>query len=130
MKPLDSQLDQQKVFAYGQDLPEKPEVAEKFKDTTVKGSQFKQPLLEFSGACAGCGETPYAKLVTQLFGERMYIANATGCSSIWGGSAPSTPYTVNKQSGFGPAWANSLFEDNAEYGYGMFLAQAATAQRA
>ena len=101
---------------------EKPEVAEKFKETTVKGSQFKQPLLEFSGACAGCGETPYAKLVTQLFGDRMYIANATGCSSIWGGSAPSTPYTVNKE-GNGPAWANSLFEDNAEYGYGMYLAQ-------
>ena len=104
------------------DLPTKPEVAEKFKETTVKGSQFKQPLLEFSGACAGCGETPYAKLVTQLFGDRMYIANATGCSSIWGGSAPSTPYTVNKE-GIGPAWANSLFEDNAEYGYGMYLAQ-------
>ncbi len=97
----------------------KPEVLEKFKATTVKGSQFKQPLLEFSGACAGCGETPYAKLVTQLFGDRMYIANATGCSSIWGGSAPSTPYTVNKK-GHGPAWANSLFEDNAEYGYGMY----------
>ena len=95
---------------------------EKFKETTVKGSQFKQPLLEFSGACAGCGETPYAKLITQLYGDRMYIANATGCSSIWGGSAPSTPYTVNKD-GHGPAWANSLFEDNAEYGYGMFLAQ-------
>ena len=125
LKSLDSQLDQQNVFAFGQDLPKKPEVAEKFKDTTVKGSQFKQPLLEFSGACAGCGETPYAKLATQLFGERMYIANATGCSSIWGGSAPSTPYTVNKQSGFGPAWGNSLFEDNAEFGYGMFLAQSA-----
>ena len=96
-------------------MPAKPEVAEKFKENTVKGSQFKQPLLEFSGACAGCGETPYAKLVTQLFGDRMYIANATGCSSIWGGSAPSTPYTVNKE-GQGPAWANSLFEDNAEYG--------------
>ena len=97
-------------------------MAEKFKPTTVKGSQFKQPLLEFSGACAGCGETPYAKLVTQLFGDRMYIANATGCSSIWGGSAPSTPYTKDKN-GRGPAWANSLFEDNAEFGYGMFLAQ-------
>ncbi len=95
-------------------IDEKPEVAEKFKETTVKGSQFKQPLLEFSGACAGCGETPYAKLITQLFGDRMYIANATGCSSIWGGSAPSTPYTVNKE-GKGPAWSNSLFEDNAEY---------------
>ncbi|MDK2823547.1 MAG: pyruvate-ferredoxin/flavodoxin oxidoreductase [Clostridia bacterium] len=88
---------------------------------TVKGSQFAQPLLEFSGACAGCGETPYAKLVTQLFGDRMMIANATGCSSIWGGSAPSTPYCTNKE-GKGPAWANSLFEDNAEYGLGMVLA--------
>jgi len=123
MKALDSQLSQQDIFAYGFDVPVKPEVNAKFKETTVKGSQFKQPLLEFNGACAGCGETPYAKLVTQLFGDRMYIANATGCSSIWGGSAPSTPYTVNK-SGFGPAWANSLFEDNAEYGYGMYLAQA------
>ena len=92
--------------------------------TTVKGSQFKQPLLEFSGACAGCGETPYAKLVTQLFGDRMYIANATGCSSIWGGSAPATPYTRNEK-GHGPAWSNSLFEDNAEFGYGMTLAQKA-----
>ena len=123
MQKLDTQLEQQNVFAYGYDLPEKPEVAEKFKETTVKGSQFKQPLLEFSGACAGCGETPYAKLVTQLYGDRMYIANATGCSSIWGGSAPSTPYTVNKK-GFGPAWGNSLFEDNAEFGYGIYLAQA------
>ena len=122
MESLDSQREQQNVFAYGQELDTKPEVAEKFKENTVKGSQFKQPLLEFSGACAGCGETPYAKLVTQLFGDRMYIANATGCSSIWGGSAPSTPYTVNKE-GKGPAWANSLFEDNAEYGYGMYLAQ-------
>ncbi len=87
---------------------------------TVKGSQFEQPLLEFSGACAGCGETPYAKLVTQLYGDRMMIANATGCSSIWAGSAPSTPYTTN-ECGKGPAWANSLFEDNAEYGYGMAL---------
>ena len=122
MAPLETQLAEQEVFNYGLTLPEKPDVLEKFKATTVKGSQFKQPLLEFSGACAGCGETPYAKLVTQLFGDRMYIANATGCSSIWGGSAPSTPYTVNKD-GKGPAWANSLFEDNAEYGYGMFLAQ-------
>jgi len=122
MMPLESQLAEQEVFNYGLTLAEKPEVLEKFKATTVKGSQFKQPLLEFSGACAGCGETPYAKLVTQLFGDRMYIANATGCSSIWGGSAPSTPYTKNKL-GKGPAWANSLFEDNAEYGYGMFLAQ-------
>ncbi|NLP35844.1 MAG: pyruvate:ferredoxin (flavodoxin) oxidoreductase, partial [Clostridiales bacterium] len=115
MKPLDTQREEQKSFDYGIGLDEKPEVAAKFKDVTVKGSQFKQPLLEFSGACAGCGETPYAKLVTQLFGDRMYIANATGCSSIWGGSMPSTPYTVNKQ-GRGPAWANSLFEDNAEFG--------------
>ena len=94
-----------------------------FAADTVKGSQFKTPLLEFSGACAGCGETPYAKLVTQLYGDRMFVANATGCSSIWGGSAPSVPYAKNKQ-GRGPAWANSLFEDNAEYGYGMALATA------
>ena len=123
LQSLESQLDQQECFAYGFSLPAKPEVNEKFKETTVKGSQFKQPLLEFSGACAGCGETPYAKLATQLYGDRMYIANATGCSSIWGGSAPATPYTTNKD-GFGPAWANSLFEDNAEYGYGIYLAQA------
>ena len=122
MTPLDQMVEKQAGFNYGQTVSEKPELLEKFKPTTVKGSQFKQPLLEFSGACAGCGETPYAKLVTQLFGDRMYIANATGCSSIWGGSAPSTPYTVNR-AGFGPAWANSLFEDNAEYGYGMYLAQ-------
>ncbi len=128
MKPLVDQLSQQDVFNYGTSLAPKKEVADKFKETTVKGSQFKQPLLEFSGACAGCGETPYAKLITQLFGDRMYIANATGCSSIWGGSAPATPYTVNKV-GFGPAWANSLFEDNAEYGYGMYLAQAAIRER-
>ena len=114
----------QVYFDYGRELPVKPEVVAKFKETTVKGSQFKQPLLEFSGACAGCGETPYAKLVTQLFGDRMYIANATGCSSIWGNSSPSTPYTVNDK-GRGPAWANSLFEDNAEFGYGMLLAQKA-----
>ena len=128
MMPLETQLAEQEVFNYGLTLAEKPEVFEKFKATTVKGSQFKQPLLEFSGACAGCGETPYAKLITQLFGDRMYIANATGCSSIWGGSAPSTPYTVNKD-GKGPAWANSLFEDNAEYGYGMFLAQSTIRNR-
>ncbi|MEA5010849.1 MAG: pyruvate:ferredoxin (flavodoxin) oxidoreductase [Angelakisella sp.] len=124
MQPLDSQLSQQEIFTYAQSLDAKPEVLEKFKETTVKGSQFKQPYLEFSGACAGCGETPYAKLITQLYGDRMYIANATGCSSIWGGSAPSTPYTVDKD-GHGPTWANSLFEDNAEYGYGMFLGQTA-----
>ncbi|MDR2531442.1 MAG: pyruvate:ferredoxin (flavodoxin) oxidoreductase [Oscillospiraceae bacterium] len=128
MKPLESQLQQQNVFAYCYDLPEKPEVFEKFKETTVKGSQFKQPLLEFSGACAGCGETPYAKLATQLFGDRMYIGNATGCSSIWGGSAPATPYTVNKE-GKGPSWANSLFEDTAEFSYGMFLGQEAIRNR-
>ncbi len=120
MKPLETQEPEEEKFLYGINLPKKPEVAEKFKTSTVKGSQFRQPLLEFSGACAGCGETPYAKLITQLFGDRMYIANATGCSSIWGGSSPSTPYTVNEE-GHGPAWANSLFEDNAEYGYGMFL---------
>ncbi len=122
MKSLDSQMAEQEKYDYAVTVSDKPEVHEKFKPTTVKGAQFKQPLLEFSGACAGCGETPYAKLITQLFGDRMYIANATGCSSIWGGSAPSTPYTVNKD-GRGPAWGNSLFEDNAEYGLGMFLAQ-------
>ena len=122
MRPLETQMNEQRVFDYTKMLPEKAEVAEKFKETTVKGSQFKQPLLEFSGACAGCGETPYAKLATQLFGDRMLIANATGCSSIWGGSAPATPYTVNRD-GKGPAWHNSLFEDNAEFGYGMALAQ-------
>jgi pyruvate-ferredoxin/flavodoxin oxidoreductase len=112
----------QKVFDFGQTLPIKQEVITKFKENSVKGSQFKKPLLEYSGACAGCGETPYAKLVTQLYGDRMYIANATGCSSIWGNSSPSTPYTVNAD-GQGPAWSNSLFEDNAEFGYGMLLAQ-------
>ena len=122
MKPMDTQVASQEGFDEGLKYAEKPEVLAKFKPTTVKGSQFKQPLLEFSGACAGCGETPYAKLITQLFGDRMYIANATGCSSIWGASAPSTPYTRNKR-GFGPAWDNSLFEDNAEFGYGMTLAQ-------
>ncbi len=122
MKPLEGQLGDQAGFDYGIKVSEKPEVLEKFKPTTVKGSQFKQPYLEFSGACAGCGETPYAKLVTQICGDRMYIANATGCSSIWGASSPSTPYTTNRN-GEGPAWANSLFEDNAEFGYGMFLAQ-------
>ena len=128
MKPIDTQRAGQKVFDYGFALDPKPAVTEKFKETTVKGSQFKQPLLEFSGACAGCGETPYAKLATQLFGDRMFIANATGCSSIWGGSAPATPYTVNKK-GYGPAWANSLFEDNAEFGFGMALGQNAIRAR-
>ncbi|MDP4121092.1 MAG: pyruvate:ferredoxin (flavodoxin) oxidoreductase, partial [Bacillota bacterium] len=128
MKPIDSQRDGQKVFEYGRMLDEKPEVMDKFKETSVKGSQFKQPLLEFSGACAGCGETPYAKLATQLFGDRMFIANATGCSSIWGGSEPATPYTINKK-GYGPAWQNSLFEDNAEFGFGMALGQNAQRER-
>ena len=122
MESLEENLGEQAIFDFGQSLPVKEEVLAKFKETTVKGSQFKQPLLEFSGACAGCGETPYAKLITQLFGDRMYIANATGCSSIWGNSSPSTPYTVNAK-GQGPAWDNSLFEDNAEFGYGMLLAQ-------
>jgi len=128
MKPIATRLEGQKGFDYGLTVASKPEVAAKFKADSVKGSQFKQPLLEFSGACAGCGETPYAKLVTQLFGDRMYIANATGCSSIWGGSAPSTPYTVNKE-GKGPAWQNSLFEDNAEFGFGMNLANQAIRNR-
>ena len=128
MTSLEENLAEQDHFDYGQSLPVKPEVLAKFKENTVKGSQFKQPLLEFSGACAGCGETPYAKLITQLFGDRMYIANATGCSSIWGNSSPSTPYTVN-QEGKGPAWSNSLFEDAAEFGYGMALAQKALRDR-
>ena len=124
MESLAAHEAEQKYFDYAAALPEKTDVVAKFKENTVKGSQFKKPLLEFSGACAGCGETPYAKLITQLFGDRMYIANATGCSSIWGNSSPSTPYTVNEK-GQGPAWSNSLFEDNAEFGYGMLLAQKA-----
>ena len=124
MENMEANAGEQKYFDYGVQLPIKEDVVAKFKENTVKGSQFKQPLLEFSGACAGCGETPYAKLITQLFGDRMYIANATGCSSIWGNSSPSTPYTVNAK-GQGPAWSNSLFEDNAEFGYGMLLAQKA-----
>ncbi|ACD24035.1 pyruvate:ferredoxin (flavodoxin) oxidoreductase [Clostridium botulinum] len=126
MKPQESQHNQIQVWDYLID-----EVSAKknpMNKNTVKGSQFEQPLLEFSGACAGCGETPYAKVITQLFGDRMMIANATGCSSIWGGSAPSTPYTKNKE-GHGPAWANSLFEDNAEYGLGMFLGVRAIRER-
>jgi pyruvate-ferredoxin/flavodoxin oxidoreductase len=117
MKPLASQLDQVALWDYAMEVSPKTNPVNK---ETVKGSQFEQPLLEFSGACGGCGETPYAKLVTQLFGDRMMIANATGCSSIWGASAPSMPYTKNHR-GHGPAWANSLFEDNAEFGLGMFL---------
>ena len=121
MANCEENVGEQKYFDYGVTLDPKPEVVAKFKEATVKGSQFKQPLLEFSGACGGCGETPYAKLITQLFGDRMYIANATGCSSIWGNSSPSTPYTVTPE-GKGPAWSNSLFEDAAEFGYGMLLA--------
>ena len=128
MKSLEENVASQEVFDFGREIEVKPEVVAKFKPETVKGSQFKQPLLEFSGACAGCGETPYAKLITQLFGDRMYIANATGCSSIWGNSSPSTPYTINSK-GQGPAWSNSLFEDNAEFGYGMLLAQKAIRKR-
>ncbi len=128
MKNMEENVASQELFDFGREIPVKPEVVAKFKPETVKGSQFKQPLLEFSGACAGCGETPYAKLITQLFGDRMYIANATGCSSIWGNSSPSTPYTVTPE-GKGPAWSNSLFEDNAEFGYGMLLAQKAIRNR-
>ncbi len=128
MENMETNVSSQEVFDFGRAIEVKPEVVAKFKPETVKGSQFKQPLLEFSGACAGCGETPYAKLITQLFGDRMYIANATGCSSIWGNSSPSTPYTVNGR-GQGPAWSNSLFEDNAEFGYGMLLAQKAIRNR-
>ena len=122
MQPTTSEFESQKYFDYCEKLPPKSDVLQKFKISTIKGSQFKKPLLEFSGACAGCGETPYAKLATQLFGDRMYIANATGCSSIWGASFPSTPYTKN-HNGKGPAWQNSLFEDNAEFGYGISIAQ-------
>ncbi|WP_378952901.1 pyruvate:ferredoxin (flavodoxin) oxidoreductase [Pelosinus sp. sgz500959] len=117
MKPLETQLEQADLWNYAISISPK---VNPLNPLTVKGSQFEQPLLEFSGACAGCGETPYAKLVTQLFGDRMMVANATGCSSVWGASAPSMPYTKNHQ-GHGPAWGNSLFEDNAEYGLGMLL---------
>ena len=128
MANMEENAAEQDIFDFGREIEVKPEVVAKFKPETVKGSQFKQPLLEFSGACAGCGETPYAKLITQLIGDRMYIANATGCSSIWGNSSPSTPYTMNSK-GQGPAWSNSLFEDNAEFGYGMLLAQKAIRKR-
>ena len=119
MQPLEGQEVQQPVFDYMVSA-----VAEKkeLQDFTVKGSQFRQPMLEFSGSCAGCAETSYARLITQLFGDHMMISNATGCSSIWGGPAATSPYTVNKE-GKGPAWANSLFEDNAEHGLGMYLGQ-------
>ncbi|MDD3144110.1 MAG: thiamine pyrophosphate-dependent enzyme, partial [Candidatus Cloacimonetes bacterium] len=121
MRPIEDEraAGEQANYEYFDALPS--DVLATFKETNVKGSQFKQPLLEFSGACAGCGETPYIKLLTQLFGDRMIIANATGCSSIWGGTFPTIPYAKNKD-GKGPAWANSLFEDNAEYGFGMRLA--------
>ena len=123
MVPQETQLAQQDVFGYCVDnIDKKPGM---MAETTVKGSQFNQPLLEFSGSCAGCAETSYARLITQLFGERMYISNATGCSSIWGGPAATSPYTRNRLSGKGPAWANSLFEDNAEHGFGMYLGQKA-----
>ncbi len=127
MVSQESQLDQQAAFDYAVANVSEKELP--FSDVSIKGSQFKQPLLEFSGSCAGCAETSYARLITQLFGERMYISNATGCSSIWGGSAPSTPYTVNYKSGKGPAWANSLFEDNAEHGLGMYTGQKAIRDR-
>ena len=121
MKPLDTQMHQAEVWDYvAANVTYKDTLAPK--EQNVKNSQFAQPLFEFSGACAGCGETPYIKLITQLYGDRMMIANATGCSSIYGGSAPSTPYTTNAN-GCGPSWANSLFEDNAEHGYGMLLGQ-------
>ncbi|MEG0178100.1 MAG: pyruvate:ferredoxin (flavodoxin) oxidoreductase [Oscillospiraceae bacterium] len=121
MVAQESQLEEQKVFDYAvANVGKKPNM---MAETSVKGSQFNQPLLEFSGSCAGCAETSYARLITQLFGERMFISNATGCSSIWGGPAATSPYTRNNASGFGPAWANSLFEDNAEHGFGMYLGQ-------
>jgi hypothetical protein len=112
-------------FEFAMSLPNKQPM-DKF---SVKGSQFEQPLLEFHAACAGCGETPYVKLVTQMFGEEMMIANASGCSSVWGGTCTTHPYTTNKESGRGPAWGRSLFEDNAEYGYGMLLASLQRRQR-
>ncbi|MCL2865764.1 MAG: pyruvate:ferredoxin (flavodoxin) oxidoreductase [Lachnospiraceae bacterium] len=120
MENMEANIREQDFFNYGLKLAKKPEVFEKFDISKVKGSQFHKPLFEYSGACAGCGETPYIKLITQLFGDRMFIGNATGCSSIYGNSSPSTPYTVNEK-GQGPAWCNSLFEDTAEFSYGMLL---------
>ena len=121
MKPFESQLHEAANWDYAQKcVTYKDNLIDK--KANVKNSQFAQPLFEFSGACAGCGETPYLKCITQLFGEQMMVANATGCSSIYGGSAPATPYCKNYRSGFGPAWANSLFEDNAEFGLGMATA--------
>jgi pyruvate-ferredoxin/flavodoxin oxidoreductase len=124
MTPIHEKSEHQEYFDYGKSLPVKPEILEVFKENTIKGSQMRKPFLEFHGACAGCGETTYPRLITQLFGERMYIANATGCSSIWANSTPSTAYTVTSDRK-GPAWSNSLFEDNAEFGFGMLLAQKA-----
>ena len=125
MVPQEQEAAQQDVFNYMvANVTTKSEMA----DLTVKGSQFKKPLLEFSGSCAGCAETSYARLITQLFGDRMYISNATGCSSIWGGPAATSPYTTTAE-GKGPAWANSLFEDNAEHGLGMYLGQNAIRNR-
>ena len=121
MCPVHGHTEKQQYFDYGKTLPVKEDIVARFKQSTVKGSQFFKPLMEFSGACAGCGETPYVKLLTQLFGPKMYIANATGCSSIWANSSPSTAYAVNA-CGHGPAWSNSLFEDAAEFGFGMLMA--------
>ncbi|MGN0630649.1 MAG: pyruvate:ferredoxin (flavodoxin) oxidoreductase [Ruminococcus sp.] len=128
MVPVYQKEEHQEYFDYGKSLPEKKEIKEMFKSNTIKGSQFRRPLLEFSGACAGCGETPYPKLATQLFGERMYIANATGCSSIWANSSPSAAYCQTAD-GKGPAWSNSLFEDGAEFGFGMAMAHDAVRNR-
>ena len=121
MVPRETQDNKQPAFDY---MVANVSVKNDMVDNTVIGSQFQKPLLEFSGSCAGCAETSYARLITQLFGDRMYISNATGCSSIWGGPAATSPYTVNAK-GHGPAWANSLFEDNAEHGFGMYLGQKA-----
>ena len=130
MKPQESQSEQQAAFDYCvENIRKKDNIPGVVSEVSVKGSQFNQPLLEFSGSCAGCAETSYARLITQLFGEKMFISNATGCSSIWGGTASISPYTTNKESGHGPAWINSLFEDNAEFGYGMLLAQKAIRKR-
>ncbi|MBQ8515234.1 MAG: pyruvate:ferredoxin (flavodoxin) oxidoreductase [Ruminococcus sp.] len=128
MTPIHHKEERQEYFDYGKALPQKPEVLEKLRADTVRGSQFRRPLLEFHGACAGCGETPYAKLATQLFGERMYIANATGCSSIWAHSSPSAAYAFSPD-GKGPAWSNSLFEDGAEFGLGLLLGADAVRSR-
>ena len=127
MSPYEDEIDTQAVnWEYASENIKSKE--ENIEPNNFKNSQFQTPYLEFSGACAGCGETPYVKLVTQLFGDRMSIANATGCSSIWGGSAPSMPYCTD-ECGNGPSWANSLFEDNAEYGYGMAISQGQTRDR-